>query len=675
MGERLLFFAFITACILSTHCSVVQFGVFDEAGKTGQVTVPDIFGDHMVLQQKKPIPVWGTAEPGCRVTVRLDYQKQITHANDDGTWFLEMPAMKPGGPYEMVIFGKNVIRFSDVYIGDVWICSGQSNMEWPVSQSNDAEQEIESAHFSRIRFLQIEHNVSSRPLNDIVTQGWQICSPKTVSNFSAVAYFFGRDIHQRIEIPIGLIQAAWGGTVAEAWISKAGLVPFSEFAEDVESMEDSTKIPFSYLEQQQLYQQAQQDWIETIKALDQGLSDGQPKWADPHLMADDWQTAKLPGLWEESGIGNYDGIIWYRKAVDIPDSVNTYHWDLSLGPIDDIDQTWVNGVRVGGMDIYNQNREYKLPEGTIQPGINIIVVRVIDHHGGGGFWGSDDQMALISEHGDRFTLSGEWLYKIGVPEDRLPPVPREMTGQENLPTVLFNAMVHPVIPFGMRGVIWYQGESNTDRAFQYRTLFPTLIKDWRSHWKQDFPFLYVQLANYLARNQEPVNSEWAELREAQLMALSCQSTGMAVTIDIGVAEDIHPRNKQDVGKRLALIALAKAYDLDVVDSGPVYRSMRREGRRIRILFDHVNGGLTAKSGGPLKGFAIAGADQKFEWADAVIEGDEVVVSTPSVENPVAVRYAWADNPECNLYNKAGLPASPFRTDDWPGLTWPENVLK
>jgi len=671
MGGKLTFSILIMICIIFISCSTVQMKKADETLKTGQIRVPDIFGDHMVLQQNSPIPVWGTAKPGSRVTVRLGYQKQMTHADQDGRWFLEMPSMKAGGPVEMGIYGKNVIRFTDVYIGDVWICSGQSNMEWPVAQSNKANQEMEAAQYPEIRLLQIERNISYQPLDNIHTKGWQPCSPNTVPNFSAVGFFFGCELYQRLKIPIGVIQAAWGGTVAEAWMSKTGLTSFSEFSDMLMTLNDSTAAPISYQEQQEIYQKVQKEWLNTIDTLDLGKSGGQPRWADPHLMADDWHTAKLPGLWEKSEVGEYDGIIWYRKAVDIPDSINVHPWKISLGPIDDIDQTWVNGVQVGGLDIYNRNREYDIPEEIIKPGINILVVRVIDHHGGGGIWGSEDQMFLMNNEGERLSLAGEWLYKLGVPQEQLPPTPEEITGLENLPTVLFNSMIHPIIPYGIRGVVWYQGESNADRAYQYRTLFPALIKDWRLHWNNNFPFYYVQLANYMDIQPEPSNSEWAELREAQLMALNCSETGMAVTIDIGMAEDIHPRNKQDVGKRLALIAFAKIYDLDVVYSGPVYRSMDIENNRVRILFDHADGGLVIHGGGSLKGFAISGANHQFVWADASIDEHSVIVSSPLVEKPVAVRYGWADNPECNLYNQAGLPASPFRTDHWPGLTWPE----
>ncbi|MFC1569392.1 sialate O-acetylesterase [bacterium] len=672
VGGKIWTLLLITGCLLFSYCSILQSGAAAEIKKTGYVEVSNIFGNHMVLQQNQPIPIWGTSEPGTRVIVKLDYKKHITHTDESGHWSLELPAMKPGGPHEIVIIGKNILRFTDIYIGDVWVCSGQSNMEWPVSQSDHAEEEIAAANYSGIRLLHVERNIANHPLSDIHTNGWQICSPKTIANFSAVGYFFGREINQKAEIPIGLIHTSWGGTVAEAWTSQTGLNPFPEFSEAIQQLEDDKDDSLSYQDQQKDYQQALQDWINRLDGYDQGFTQEGLGWADPHLFADDWSTAKLPGLWENTEIGNYDGIVWYRKAISIPDVITTDQWKLSLGPIDDIDQTWINGIRIGGMEIYNQPREYEVPKNIVQPGTNVIVVRVIDHHGGGGFWGSEAQMTLTNDQGDLFPLAGEWLYKLGASQDQLPPIPNEVIGMENVPTVLFNAMLSPIIPFGIRGVIWYQGESNAGRAYQYRTLFPALINDWRSHWQQEFEFYFVQLANYMASHSEPTNSQWAELREAQLMTLDTPQTGMAVTIDIGEAEDIHPRNKQDVGKRLARIALAKVYDQDVIYSGPVYRSMVKENNKIRLLFDHANGGLVAKDKNKLKGFAIAGEDQKFLWANAVIDGESILVSSPLIQKPVAVRYAWADNPICNLYNKSGLPASPFRTDDWPGLTWPDS---
>ena len=521
-----------------------------------------------------------------------------------------------------------------------------------------------------MRLIQVEHNVSFQPLKNFSSSGWQVCSPATVPDFSGVGYYFGRMLYETLNVPVGLIQTSWGGTVAEAWTSEQGLTDFPEFSEAIRTMHEQWHYEPSFEEQNRNYAKAQQDWIDSVDAKDLGSYKNGLGWANPGMIADDWSDASLPGLWEGTEIGDYDGIVWYRKTVFVPDSLSNDRWTLSLGLIDDIDITWVNGVRVGSMDVYNRLREYEIPKGVIHTGYNVIVVRVLDHHGGGGIWGTPDQMNLDGDGRHVLPLAGEWLYKIGVPKENVPPVPPEVAGIQNSPTVLFNAMVHPVIPYTMQGVIWYQGESNADRAYQYRSLFPAMIRDWRSRWNRDFPFYFVQLANYMTRVQEPSESEWAELREAQTNALSLPNTGMAVIIDIGQATDIHPRNKYDVGKRLALNALVGTYHQDLIASGPLYRSMRLENKGIRLFFDHVDGGLMSKGDKKLHGFSIAGPDRKFVWADAAIDGETVIVRSASVKNPVAVRYAWANNPDCNLYNRAGLPASPFRTDDWPGLTGP-----
>ena len=386
---------------------------------------------------------------------------------------------------------------------------------------------------------------------------------------------------------------------------------------------------------------------------------------------------QLPKLWDEPELANFDGLVWFRKQVDVPESWAGKELTLELGPIDDMDATWLNGTKVGGLETpghYRTNRKYKVSSTVVKAGRNVIAVRVLDTSGGGGIYGRPKQMKLKpvgASDKEAISLAGPWRYKKGFDLQSMPPQPKPPTrvNHANAPTALYNAMIAPLIPYGIRGAIWYQGESNASRAYQYRRLFPAMIKCWRQDWGQgDFPFVFVQLANFMAVNPEPAESAWAELREAQSMTLALPNTGMAVIIDIGQAKDIHPKNKQDVGRRLALWPLAKTYAKQLVYSGPLYKSMNVEGNKVVLHFDDVGGGLIARGGGPFKGFAIAGADRKFVWADAKIDGNTVVVSSDGVAEPVAVRYAWADNPVCNLYNKEGLPASPFRTDDWPGVT-------
>lgn len=490
------------------------------------VRLARIFGDHMVLQRGKPVPVWGTADRGEQVTVEFRGQKVSTVADRTGSWRVVLKPMGAGGPYTMTVRGNNMITLQDVLVGEVWICSGQSNMEWPLFLARDGEREVAAANHPQIRLFMVPKAVSDVPLDDLSGGQWVVCSPETARNFSAVGYFFARELNRELGVPIGMIQSAWGGTPAESW----------------------TSLPT--LESNPLLRPIVESWERSVQA--------------------------------------------YPQAA--------------RGYLQQMEQWEVNAARARA-------------EGRPEP-----------------------------------------------PRPNRPTPPRSNPWK---PAGLFNAMIAPIVPYAMQGVIWYQGESNAGRAYEYRTLFPAMIQDWRRAWRQgDFPFLFVQLANFMAVRPEPGESAWAELREAQTMTLALPKTGMTVAIDIGAADDIHPRNKQDVGRRLALNALAIAYGKKVVYSGPIYTRMKREGSTIRLFFKHTDGGLMTPNGEPLKGFAIAGADRRFVWAEARIDGDTVVVSSPQVSDPVAVRYAWADNPICNLYNKAGLPASPFRTDDWPGVTAP-----
>ncbi len=478
-----------------------------------------LFSEGMVLQQGKPIPVWGTADEGEMVHVSLGDQRVATVARD-GRWMVTLNPMKAGGPHTMIIEGKNDLVFENVLVGEVWIGSGQSNMQWTVANSNNAEQEIAQADCPNIRLFSVPRTVAGRPQKDVNAK-WEVCTPQTVPNFSAVLYFFGRELHKNLNVPVGLIHTSWGGTPAESWTTRETLLGHE----------------------------------------------------------------KLKGMVER--------------------------WDKMIEDFD------------------NQLDQYA------------------------------EKMIEWEQNADQAEAEGR-------PVPAPPEFPRDPRNQPWRPAGLYNAMIAPLIPYAIQGAIWYQGESNASRAYQYRILFPAMIQDWRDHWGQgDFPFLFVQLANFIAGEPE---EPWAELREAQTMALSLPNTGMAVTIDIGNPTDIHPRNKQDVGYRLALAARKIAYGQEIVYSGPIYDSMTREDGRVRIRFQHVGSGLMAKNNEPLKGFTIADSGRKFVPAGARIEGDTVVVWSDEVKDPVAVRYGWKHNPDCNLYNKEGLPASPFRTDDWPGVT-------
>jgi sialate O-acetylesterase len=506
----------VLAALLAAYCFATP--------ARADVKVSPMFGDHMVLQQGIQVPVWGTTAPGEQVTVTVGPQKATATADASGKWAVKLPPLTAGGPFDVTVAGKNNLTFRDVLVGEVWVCSGQSNMEWSVNASGNPEQERAAANYPAVRMFTVKKAVTGQPAQTL-EGSWAVCRPETVGNFSAVGYFFGRELHKSLNVPVGLVHTSWGGTPAESWTERSAL----------EADADFRPILDRWNQQFEKYKQE----------LPNHVSAALEKWK-PEAERADAQGRTIPPL--------------------------------------------------------------VLPDPRSSP----------------------------------------WR-----------------------PTGLYNAMIAPVVPYGIKGAIWYQGESNAGRAYQYRKLLPAMIATWRKAWGQgDFPFYIVSLANFTPVKPEPGDSDWAELREAQAMtAVSDPNGGLAVTIDIGEANDIHPKNKQEVGRRLALVAVSRAYSKkNVAYSGPVFDSMTVDGERARLKFKHIAGGLTAKDG-KLKGFAVAGEDRKWAWADAKIDGpDTVVVRSDKVSKPIAVRYAWANNPVCNLYNQAGLPAVPFRTDDWKGVT-------
>jgi sialate O-acetylesterase len=627
--------------------------------------VHPLFTDNLVVQRDCPVPVWGWAEPGQPVTVRLHNKKATVRTDARGRWLAKVGPFKAGGPFVLKIEGPQTVTLTNVLVGDVWICSGQSNMEMGIGGVNDAAAEIARADFPRIRLFTVPKRIASTP-QDIVTGGtWEACTPATVAaggwgGFSAVGYFFGRELHRELGVPIGLIHTSWGGTVAEAWTSVEALQAMEDFRPALAQLAQTTT---NQSEPGATLERLMSDWY---ARNDPGSAAG-TGWAAPAFADSDWKSMTLPQNWEQAGLPDFDGVVWFRKEIELPADWAGREARLHLGPIDDRDVAWVNGVRIGGMDDWMAARDYSIPAGVLQAGRNVIVVRVLDTGGGGGIYGKPEQMQLElakAANAGPVALAGPWHYRESVSLAKAAPVPQALENNPNVVTVLYNGMIAPLVPFAVKGAIWYQGESNAGRARQYRTLLPTMIADWRSRFGVgDFPFLIVQLANFMATQPEPVESAWAELREAQgLTSQRVRHAGLAVAIDIGDAADIHPKNKQEVGRRLALAAEGIAYRKKIEYSGPVFRALTREGNRIRLQFDHVGGGLAARGGAPLQGFAVAGADGKFVWADAVIEGGTVVVSSAQVREPAAVRYGWADNPICNLVNRAGLPAPPFRTN-------------
>ena len=631
------------------------------AAEEAALRLANVFTDHAVLQRDRPLPVWGWAPAGAKVSIALAGQQRTATAGADGRWQVTFDALKSGGPaVELVASsGEATTKAADLLVGEVWVCSGQSNMEWSVGSSLNPQDEIAGANFPRIRLLTVPKNSVAEPAADI-TSAWTVCSPTTVPGFSAVGYFFGRELTTTLDVPVGLINTSWGGTPAQSWTSREALAANPALAGYVKGFDDAMAnypIAMAKAEEERNAKKAV-----AVKLDDTG-------WEKTTLDAADWKDMQLPQQWEKAGL-KIDGTVWFLRAVEVPADAAGKDLKLSLGPIDDQDTTWWDGEKVGEMAVWNQDRSYTVPAKLATAGRHVIAIRVVDTGGGGGVFGAPEQMKLVpAAGGGETSLAGTWRYRVAeeAPERASPPMG---PGNPWLPTSLRNGMITPLVPFAIRGAIWYQGESNAGQAWQYRTLFPTMITDWRAAWGQgDFPFLFVQLANFMKAPTEPGDNDWAELRDAQFHTLrTLPATGMASAIDIGEAADIHPKNKQDVGRRLALWALADTYGKKIEPSGPLYTSAKVEDGRIRVSFDHLGGGLEAK-GGALKQFAIAGEDKKWVWADAVIDGDTVIVSSAAVAKPLAVRYAWAANPEgCNLYNKAGLPATPFRTDDWPAIT-------
>lgn len=633
---------------------------------SAKISLPECFTDRMVLQQQIDAPIWGKADPNQKVKVTTSWDKKTytIHADAEGKWIVNVATPQAGGPYSIVISDGRELKLNNVLIGEVWFCSGQSNMEMPLAgwgKIADYEAEIAAADFPDIRLLQVQKATDTQPADQFTTDkgGWQVCSTATIAEFSSVAYFFARDLHRNLKVPIGLIHASWGGTIAEAWTSGRSLKEMPYFKETVQKMET-----YSNEELIQAYTKQIEERNAKIASADKGIVNHIPVWAAVEYPDTDWKEMPLPTLWEDSQLPNMDGIVWFRKTIEIPVSWAGKDLQLHFDAIDDNDITYFNGQEIGSKEGFDQPRNYTIPGKLVKAGKAVITVRVTDTGGGGGIYGNAANLAigLSGNSAGRIALAGNWKYEVTVDLKDFPAKPYSPY-ESNRPTVLYNAMVYPLIPYGIQGAIWYQGEANVERAAQYKELFPLLIRDWRQAWNRNFPFYFVQLANYMARTSTPQESVWAELREVQLQTLNLENTGMAVTIDIGDADDIHPKNKQEVGRRLALIARANTYSQPLPFSGPLYAGYTLEQNQIRIHFENAQG-LRSSDGKSLTGFAIAGSDRRFHWAEAKIEGNEVVISAPVVKYPVAVRYAWADNPACNLTNTGGLPASPFRTDNW-----------
>ena len=647
-------FNFLTTALLIILSFSIQYA-------KAQVRLPQLVSDGMVLQRDAKIKIWGWAAPGEKVKIKFNRHNFTITASANGQWSAILPAMKAGGPFAMDINAKTHIIINDILIGDVWFCSGQSNMVLPMERVKEKYPDvIDSANYPQIRnfFIATVSDVS-KIYDDLPPGKWLAANPKNALNFGAASYFFAKQLYNKYHVPIGLINSSVGGTPIQAWISEDGLKNISQYADRLTILKDT-----AYLNniQKKTAERKELD-SRPVKLTDKGLT-GHVKWYDTTYVAQGWHRFWLPGYWADQGIHGLNGVVWFRKEINVPASMTGKPAKLFMGRIVDADYLYVNGMLSGSTSYQYPPRRYNLPAGLLKPGKNIIVIRVVNTAGKGGF--VPDKPYYLTADGQNIDLRGDWQYKVGQvfppKNDRDNFIP---FSAQNEPTGLYNTMVAPVINYATKGILWYQGEANTLRPNEYEQLLPALIADWRNKWREgNIPFIYAQLPGFMEVDYSPEESKWAQLREAQLKTLSVPNTAMAVTIDAGEWNDIHPLDKKDVGERMAVCAEKIAYgDSGLVASGPIYHSAKIEGNKIVITFNNVGGGLIAKGGDELSQFAIAGEDGKYLWANAVIKDNKVIVWSDEITQPLYVRYAWADNPEgANLYNKEGLPASPFTTD-------------
>lgn len=611
-----------------------------------KVRLPALVSDGMILQRNQDLKIWGYADAGEKITVKLINKTYTTTADQNGNWMVTLPKLNAGGPYRMTI---NEITLKDILVGDVWVASGQSNMELPMRRLKPLyENEIKNANNQNIRFFTVPQKYNFKtPQNDLDGGKWESTNPQTILNFSGVAYFFAKQLNEKNKVPVGIIHASLGGSPVQAWMDEKSLQKYPEYLSEAEKWKNDDLIKSTESEEQSL----SKAWYAELDQSDIGLNQHWEKEND----VSGWKTMLVPGSWEDQE-GSFDGSVWLRKEITLPKGTDQKTAFLNLGRIKDADVTYINGIKVGNVTYEYPPRWYEIPKGVLKEGKNTITVRVINGSGKGQFIA--DKPYYLEIDGQKTDLKGEWKYKTGAKMERMAP------GQTFIrwkPVGLYNAMINPLIHYKIKGFIWYQGESNTGKPKEYGDLLSTMISDWRSKWnKNDLPFLIVQLANFMEKKDEPLDSGWAELREQQRqVSLHVPFTGLAVAIDLGEWNDIHPLNKKTVGDRLALQAQKIGEGKKIIADGPVYQSMKKAGNTIIISFrpgtdDLVQGGL--------KGFAIKQKDGRYQWAKAKTKGNKVIVWNDQITDPVHIRYDWADNPDGNLKNTSGLPASPFTTE-------------
>ena len=650
---------FVAATLLSGFLSSEAVAQQAPAPSKPLPFVSPIFGDNMVLQRGKTNTIWGWSDPGDKVSVEIAGKGASGVAGADRRWQVRFQPPPAGGPYVLTIKGRQTLELKNVLVGDVWLCGGQSNIQVSLGMARNGPEEVKAANYPEIRFF----SVAAHPAyhhSDLPEGTWKVVSLETAERVSAVGYYFARKVQQEIHIPIGLVVDGLGGTPAEAWTSSAALRPLNDF-----------NIPLAELDRLRAagapeYGNYIMHWYDLY---DMGLKGN---WAMPGLDDSAWKSVEIPGGFSELGVPETPAVAWFRREVDLPDPIPAGRALLRLGSIERMDTAYINGTWVGASAWVENPRVYFIPPDVVKPGKNILTIRVFKTKPQGGFLGKPAELRLQLGEQTSVPLAGKWKGQLSL--DARPPQPMPV-GFENwpvIPSVLYEGMLAPIAPLSITGALWYQGEQNSERGFQYRRILPVMVADWRKLFQQgDFPFYIVSLPAFRHRSETPTEDTWAETRESQAVAAATvPNSCLAVTIDTGDPDNIHPKDKLPVGERLALCALARNYAKSMAYSGPTVASVDRLPDSIRLHFVNADGGLVVK-GGKLEEFSIAGEDHKWYWADARIEGDSVVVSSPFVPSPKEVRYAWQSNPAATLFNGAGLPAVPFRTDMWPGIT--ENV--
>lgn len=633
MKNKTLYLLFFLAAICSFHA---------------KVKLPALVSDGMILQRNQDLKIWGYADAGEKITIKFINKTYNTTADQNGNWTLMLPKLNAGGPFIMTI---NEITLKDILIGDVWVASGQSNMELPMRRLTPLYgDEIKNVNNQNIRFFTVPQKYNFKaPQNDLDGGKWESTNPQTILNFSGVAYFFAKELNEKNKVPVGIIHTSLGGSPVQAWMDEKSLKKYPEYLAEAEKWKNDDLIQSTESQERSL----SKAWYAELDQSDIGLNQ---HWEKDNANDSGWKTMMVPGSWEDQE-GPFDGSVWFRKEIIVPKGADQKTAFLNLGRIKDADVTYINGIKVGNVTYEYPPRWYDIPKGVLKEGKNIITVRVTNGSGKGQFIA--DKPYYLEIDGQKTDLKGEWKYKIGAKMEKMAP------GQTFIrwkPVGLYNAMINPLINYKIKGFIWYQGESNTGKPKEYGDLLSTMISDWRSKWnKNDLPFFIVQLANFMEKKEEPLESNWAELREQQRqVSLHVPYAGLAVTIDLGEWNDIHPLNKKTVGDRLALQALKIGEGKKIKADGPVYQSMKTEGNTIVLSFKPGTDDLVQ---GELKGFAIQQKDGRYQWAKAEAKDNKVMVWNNQVTNPVNVRYDWADNPDGNLKNKSGLPASPFTTEE------------